>query len=329
MESQQPSYCNEIRRLYRLIESTSLEYLSVDHLRELGIEATQIDLADGKLQFDPYFFQPQQHSLHERYPLLDKPQKLRKLTFQRSWDRCILEAADEGVELVRTGYWSAEDLKCREDKLFRDAKYQYLSSLRLEREADVGDRSQQTLLYMQQLLGAQRVNPDLPPPDLLPFCLSDLSPLTEGWRTKESKGDPQLANLFYPHKVRWRIEDILEDLDSKPKPHAVLWNWVEFAAGPAPESLTIHEVQSIVRWFMIRAKRSTWRQHRIQPMLLVSYTGSQDGRIVQAHYDGKKLNLQFSALFQMKDEKTAPIDLFLRYTVSTPVGHTLQVDKSR
>lgn len=63
-------------------------------------------------------------------------------------------------------------------------------------------------------------------------------------------------------------------------------------------------------------------------MLLVSYTGSKDGRIVQAHYDGKKLNLQFSALFRMEDEKTAPIDLFLRYTVSTPVGHTLRVDES-
>jgi hypothetical protein len=63
-------------------------------------------------------------------------------------------------------------------------------------------------------------------------------------------------------------------------------------------------------------------------MLLVSYTGSKDGRIVQAHYDGKKLTLQFSALFQMKDESTAPIDLFLRYTVGIPTGHTLEVNKS-
>ena len=55
-------------------------------------------------------------------------------------------------------------------------------------------------------------------------------------------------------------------------------------------------------------------------MLLVSYTDSKDGRIVQAYYDGKKLNLQFSALFQMKDEETAPTDLFLRYTVSNPIG---------
>lgn len=242
MESQQPSYCHEIRRLYRLIESTSVEYLSVDHLRELGIEATQVDLADGKLQFDPCFFQPQQHNLHERYPLLDKTQKLTELTFRVSLDRCLRETADEVAELVRTGYWSAEDLKYGEDRLFRFAKIDYLRGLRCERSAGVSDRSQQTLLYMQQLLGAERVNTELPPQDL-PFCLSDLSPLTEGWRyvvgvseeddrinltiarTKERKGDPQLANLYYPHKVRWRIEDILEDFDpTDPKPHAVLWN---------------------------------------------------------------------------------------------------------
>jgi hypothetical protein len=63
-------------------------------------------------------------------------------------------------------------------------------------------------------------------------------------------------------------------------------------------------------------------------MLLVSYTGSKDGRTIQAHYDGKKLHLQFSALFQMEDEKTAPIDLFLCYTVSNPIGHTLRDDTS-
>ena len=174
MKSQQPSYCHEIRRLYRLIESTSVEYLSVDHLRELGIEATQVDLAHGKLQFDPCFFQPQQHNLHERYPFLDKTQKLRKLTFRLSWDRCLRKAADEVAELVRTGYWSAEDLKYGEDRLFRIANNQYLSGLD---EHSAGDRSQKTLLYMQQLLGAERVNPDLPPQEF-PFCLSDLSPVS-------------------------------------------------------------------------------------------------------------------------------------------------------
>jgi hypothetical protein len=61
-------------------------------------------------------------------------------------------------------------------------------------------------------------------------------------------------------------------------------------------------------------------------MILVSYTGSKDSRIIQAHYDGTKLHLQIAPLFQMVDEKTAPIDLFLRYTVGMPVGKTLCED---
>jgi hypothetical protein len=284
MESQQPSYCHEIRRIYRLIESTSVEYPPVDHLRELGIEARQVDLADGKLQFDPCFFQPQQHNLHEKYPLLDKTQKLRELSFRSSWDRCLRQAADEIAKWVRTGYWSAEDLKSGEETLFKLAENIFAWGQIVQHSDDVGTCSHETLLYMEDLLGAERVNLDLPPQDV-PFYLSDLSPLTEGWRyvvevgeeyvrnkltmarTKERKGDPELANLYYPHKVRWRIEDRLEDFEpTDPKPHAILWNWVEFAAGVAPQRLTIHEVQSLVRWFMMRAKRSTWRQHRIQPV---------------------------------------------------------------
>jgi hypothetical protein len=70
-----------------------------------------------------------------------------------------------------------------------------------------------------------------------------------------------------PFDVRWRIEDVVEDLTLEdPLPHAVLWNWVEFPAAAAPESLTVHEVQSIVSWFMIRSRRSLYKNHRIQPV---------------------------------------------------------------
>jgi hypothetical protein len=178
MESQQHSYRHEIRRLYRLMESTSMQYLSVDHLRELGIEATQVELTDGKLQFNTWFFQPQHHNHHESYPLLDETQKLRELTFRLSWNRCLRQATDDMAKLIRTGHWSAEDLKFGEDRLFRIARNRYLPGLWYERSANVGDRSQKTLLYVQQLLGADRVNPDLPPQEV-PFHLSDLSSLTE------------------------------------------------------------------------------------------------------------------------------------------------------
>lgn len=48
--------------------------------------------------------------------------------------------------------------------------------------------------------------------------------------------------------------------------------------------------------------------------------GPHHARIIQAVYDGKELSLQYSQLFRFEDEKTAPIELFLRYNISRPVG---------
>lgn len=66
MESQRPLYRHEICQIYLLVENTSLRYVSVNHLRELGIEAKQVELSQSndKLQFDPCFFEPQHLSLH-------------------------------------------------------------------------------------------------------------------------------------------------------------------------------------------------------------------------------------------------------------------------
>ncbi|OKO98479.1 hypothetical protein PENSUB_9155 [Penicillium subrubescens] len=121
---------------------------------------------------------PQHHNHHESYPLLNEAQKLRELTFRLSWNRCLRQATDDMAKLIRTGHWSAKDLKFGEDRHFRIARNRYLPGLWYERSANVGDRSQKTLLYVQQLLGADRVNPDLPPQEV-PFHLSELSSLTE------------------------------------------------------------------------------------------------------------------------------------------------------
>lgn len=289
MERRIPSRYFEIYRLYRLMEKTTLKYLSIEKLHELGIEAKQVELLnDDKLQFDPSFFEPQHHNLHETYPLLDKTEKIPDLTYRPNWDRCLRGAVGAVAYLVKVRHMSADELKNNgEEELFKIARRQY----RWEQEkaslarVDICSRSQSTLLYMESLLGAERDHPNDPRTEEDAFHLRDLTPLLEGWRyvfpkspeytqdiltiarTKERKGDPDLASFDWERDIRWRIEDIIEDWEAKdPKPHAVLWNWVEFEAGVAPECLTIHEVQSIVRWFLIRVKRSTWKKHRIQPV---------------------------------------------------------------
>jgi hypothetical protein len=182
MEGRQPSYHDEIRRLYRLVESTSLKYLSVEHLHELGIEAKQIELTDDKLQFDPCFFQPQHQNFHKTYPMLDKTRE-KGLSWRPDWDRCLHGAAGVVAHHVRIGWLDAKNLDNLEENVFRIARRRYESKVYLfHLEKDVGDYAQETLLYMEGLLDAERENPGVPRQEFDTFYLSDLSPLTVGWR---------------------------------------------------------------------------------------------------------------------------------------------------
>ncbi|KAJ5902342.1 hypothetical protein N7495_002870 [Penicillium taxi] len=51
---------------------------------------------------------------------------------------------------------------------------------------------------------------------------------------------------------------------------------------------------------------------------MLSFMGPQQGRIIQASYDGWQLNLQYSQLWSFRDEKTAPLEMFVRYFIAQP-----------
>jgi hypothetical protein len=56
--------------------------------------------------------------------------------------------------------------------------------------------------------------------------------------------------------------------------------------------------------------------------------GDRQARIIQALYDGKALVLQYSPLWNFEDAETAPMELFVRYRLSDPVGgdaHNLSI----
>lgn len=111
------------------------------------------------------------------------------------------------------------------------------------------------------------------------------------------------------------------------------------ATGPE-QGLTIYEMRAIVNLMVIRVTQSPFRRYRTHPVsysippadsistepdvfdvqiLLFSYMGRQCGRIIQALYDSEALNIQYSKLFSFDDEKTAPVELFVRYNLSKPV----------
>ena len=56
--------------------------------------------------------------------------------------------------------------------------------------------------------------------------------------------------------------------------------------------------------------------------------GNRQARIIQALYDGKAPALQYSPLWNFADTETAPMEVFVRYRLSEPVGgdtHTLSI----
>lgn len=55
-------------------------------------------------------------------------------------------------------------------------------------------------------------------------------------------------------------------------------------------------------------------------LLVLSHMSEKHGKIVQASLDGELLVIQYSQLWSFQDEETAPVELFVRYNLSQPVG---------
>ena len=49
---------------------------------------------------------------------------------------------------------------------------------------------------------------------------------------------------------------------------------------------------------------------------MLCHMGEKHGRIIQASLHGNHLVLQFSPLWSFGDDKTAPVELFVRYAIS-------------
>ena len=54
---------------------------------------------------------------------------------------------------------------------------------------------------------------------------------------------------------------------------------------------------------------------------MVSLIGTQ-GRVIQAHFDGNKLYVGYSGLYEFKEYDKEPVDLFLRWLMNEPIGDT-------
>jgi hypothetical protein len=59
---------------------------------------------------------------------------------------------------------------------------------------------------------------------------------------------------------------------------------------------------------------------------MVSLIGTQ-GRIIQAHFDGNKLYIKHSRLYEFREYDKETVDLFLRWLMNEPIGDTAIVGR--
>jgi hypothetical protein len=69
------------------------------------------------------------------------------------------------------------------------------------------------------------------------------------------------------------------------------------------------------------AARYLHRHMRLQ-VLLFSFMGPQHGRILQGHFDGKRLVVYHSELYDFRHEKNAPVKLFAMWSLCNPIDDT-------
>ncbi|KAJ6190836.1 hypothetical protein N7519_000857, partial [Penicillium mononematosum] len=140
-------------------------------------------------------------------------------------------------------------------------------------------------------------------------------------------GDPWPSEGYSAPRT-WGVVSPYRYTDRPLKPHSLMSSLAHIRPTDTCRGITTHELRAIVCTMLLRARHKPFHRCRIHlqscyrvMVLVFSYMGAQQGRIIQALYDGKKMTLQCSQLWNFGDEK-APLELFVRYRLSEPVGGT-------
>ncbi|KAJ5167190.1 uncharacterized protein N7482_005971 [Penicillium canariense] len=289
-----------VKELYERINGCKSWFFSPGDLQGFGIQALQVDVSDeGSLQFDPCFFRPYPERDLPKYPLDTVRmatvgiEKIRPLNFRPDFDSILRDY---------------ENTPGIEDPL-RSARSRYESIMELTGPDEWAVHATETYMHIQSQLDACRIG-------LSPYSsFAYLSSLGR-WRTKPTRGDPPTV-VGGNRDISWRIESWQEDgHESLPNPHAIAALTSDVPANREDGNLTRHEITAILAIMVIRTRHRPFVSHPIHPLLLISYTGQKHGRIIQASLHGDQLLLQYSQLWSFADDETAPVDLFMRYSIS-------------
>lgn len=294
-----------LRSLSQQVRYLEPDFPSRGYLHKLGIQTFEVPFdpnANGALKFDPCFFQPHPDKLLEKYPIPPKVQKEYEVHLQIHHIRTIQDFIVKGLGLTEYPPGVAPIFENLSDM----DRNKYLMENEAYSQADGIERA----------IRAHLSSPRRGPSDY--FTLEHLRDQAY-WSPNYKDGDPPMMEGYESPKT-WRVVNHYRYADRPLKPHSVLSCISDVRPTDTNRGLTTHELRAIVCTMLRRVNHKPFRTCRTHPILVLSFLGDQQGRVIQALYDGKGIILQYSQLWSFADAEKAPVELFVRYALSEPVG---------
>ncbi|RFU27049.1 hypothetical protein B7463_g9282, partial [Scytalidium lignicola] len=120
-------------------------------------------------------------------------------------------------------------------------------------------------------------------------------------------------------KPEWQVIDI-SDVDDQEYPH--LRCVMIYDSKGEDGKLLRGEILALTRLTTERLETEQSKQHIKAPILMFSFMGPQHGRMLQAFFDGKRLVVNYTKIYDFRTKNIAGLSLFARWGIGKPTGDT-------
>ncbi|RAL03189.1 uncharacterized protein BO80DRAFT_470870 [Aspergillus ibericus CBS 121593] len=298
-------------QLLDFINAVRLYRLGIDDLRHIGIRATRVELKDNQtLSFDPVYFKPLEVGVLAKYPFspcwreydLDEGYSYKSILAR------ILHVTPEASNPQKLAQKKYEEVQ-KHERQYGSHRLPPWAVRDLENHIHSHQRG-----YRSGIPGIGRMG-----------TLEDLTPLYRNENAFENVPlSSRLMETDEPGATNWRFLYALEEpFGTLPHTIAFFWNFER----ADDETLTTSEVRGVLRWTVWMYHRYMFRNHSMFPCLSIWYLGPKHVRIIQSHFDGETIVLQYSPLLSFENRNTAPTELVVRYAASRPLtyGYYMQI----
>ncbi|KAH8800224.1 hypothetical protein F5884DRAFT_838166 [Xylogone sp. PMI_703] len=136
--------------------------------------------------------------------------------------------------------------------------------------------------------------------------------------TIDYRNSGETLSLNHYDKPAWQVAYAAHVSGRESIPHLLLIMQHDI---DGKQDLLRGELRAVVMAMTGQHNQYKFRKHRTAPVLVLSFTGPQHGRILQAHLEGEQLAVRYSHLYDFTTWNN-DVQLFARWALSIPAGNT-------